>query len=296
MKVINFSINSIMIAIFQSLLILTLLHCGSSFTNSPRSLSKSVVLNKSANQIQTNSFKLHAKIESKDKSDQAVRQLMGIKGASETKNIWAIRLQLLKPVTWIPLIWGVACGAAASGNYHTWNPFGGDAPLSLVGEDALKAFVCMILAGPILTGFTQTLNDWEDREIDAINEPYRPIPSGAISPGEVIAQIWVLLLSGIALAYGLDQWAGHADPVITKLTIFGCFISYIYSAPPLKLKATGWLGSYALGSSYISLPWLCGQAMFGELSWQVALLTVFYSLAGLGIAIVNDFKSIEGDR
>ena len=285
-----------MIAIFQSLLILTLLHCGSSFTNSPRSLSKSVVLNKSANQIQTNSFKLHAKIESKDKSDQAVRQLMGIKGASETKNIWAIRLQLLKPVTWIPLIWGVACGAAASGNYHTWNPFGGDAPLSLVGEDALKAFVCMILAGPILTGFTQTLNDWEDREIDAINEPYRPIPSGAISPGEVIAQIWVLLLSGIALAYGLDQWAGHADPVITKLTIFGCFISYIYSAPPLKLKATGWLGSYALGSSYISLPWLCGQAMFGELSWQVALLTVFYSLAGLGIAIVNDFKSIEGDR
>lgn len=29
-----------------------------------------------------------------------------------------IRLQLTKPGTWIPLIWGVACGAAASGNYH----------------------------------------------------------------------------------------------------------------------------------------------------------------------------------
>ncbi len=26
------------------------------------------------------------------------------------------------------------------------------------------------------------------------------------------------------------------------------------------------------------------------------VLTVLYSLAGLGIAIVNDFKSIEGDR
>jgi chlorophyll synthase len=238
-------------------------------------------------------FSLKAKTE---KSDGATRQLMGIKGASKTKNIWAIRLQLLKPVTWIPLIWGVACGAAASGNYHTWNPFNNDVPLPLIAEDALKAFVCMILAGPILTGYTQTLNDWEDREIDAINEPYRPIPSGAISPKEVIAQIWILLLSGIALSYGLDQWAGHADPIITKLTIFGCFISYIYSAPPLKLKATGWLGSYALGSSYISLPWLCGQAMFGELSWQVVLLTIFYSLAGLGIAIVNDFKSIEGDK
>ena len=43
-----------------------------------------------------------------------VRQLMGIKGGAQTDNVWAIRLQLCKPVTWIPLIWGVACGAAAS--------------------------------------------------------------------------------------------------------------------------------------------------------------------------------------
>ena len=38
------------------------------------------------------------------------RQLLGIKGGSQSDNIWAIRLQLCKPVTWIPLIWGVACG------------------------------------------------------------------------------------------------------------------------------------------------------------------------------------------
>ena len=228
--------------------------------------------------------------------DQTARQLLGIKGASESENIWAIRLQLMKPVTWIPLIWGVACGAAASGNYHTWNPFSNEIPMSLVRDDALKAFACMILAGPLLTGYTQTLNDWEDRAIDAINEPYRPIPSGAITESQVISQIWVLLLSSIAVAYGLDQWAGHDDLVITKLSLFGSFISYIYSAPPLKLKAVGWAGSFALGSSYISLPWLCGQAMFGELSWPVTILTIFYSLAGLGIAIVNDFKSIEGDR
>lgn len=38
------------------------------------------------------------------------------------------------------------------------------------------------------------------------------------------------------------------------------------------------------------------QALFGELRWDVTILTILYSLAGLGIAIVNDFKSIEGDR
>jgi len=38
------------------------------------------------------------------------------------------------------------------------------------------------------------------------------------------------------------------------------------------------------------------QALFGQLSWDVTILTVLYSIAGLGIAIVNDFKSIEGDK
>ena len=39
-----------------------------------------------------------------------------------------------------------------------------------------------------------------------------------------------------------------------------------------------------------------GQALFGQLTWGTALLTLAYSLAGLGIAVVNDFKSVEGDR
>jgi len=78
------------------------------------------------------------------------------------------------------------CGAAASGNYHwIWNPFDPNDRDVLLGlEDAAKGFGAMILAGPFLTGYTQTINDWYDRDIDAINEPNRPIPSGAISEGQ----------------------------------------------------------------------------------------------------------------
>ena len=90
-------------------------------------------------------------------------------------------------------------------------------------EDMFKAMTAMILAGPFLTGYTQTINDWYDREIDAINEPNRPIPSGAISEGEVIAQIWVLLLGGLGIAYGHDLWAGHDVPTVLLLSIFGSF-------------------------------------------------------------------------
>ena len=49
----------------------------------------------------------------------SARQLLGMKGAAGTSSIWKIRLQLMKPVTWIPLIWGVICGAAASGTRTT---------------------------------------------------------------------------------------------------------------------------------------------------------------------------------
>lgn len=215
----------------------------------------------------------------------AARQMLGMKGAKAGEtSIWKIRLQLMKPITWIPLIWGVVCGAASSGNYR-WSL-----------EYVMIAAACMLLSGPLLTGYTQTLNDFYDRDIDAINEPYRPIPSGAISISQVVAQILLLLVGGIAVAYGLDRWAGHEFPTITALAIGGSLVSYIYSAPPLKLKQNGWLGNYALGASYIALPWWAGHALFGELTWQIVVLTLFYSLAGLGIAVVNDFKSVEGDR
>jgi 4-hydroxybenzoate polyprenyltransferase len=53
---------------------------------------------------------------------------------------------------------------------------------------------------------------------------------------QVIAQIWVLLLGGLALSFGLDKWAGHETPVILGLATFGSLVSYIYSAPPLKVS------------------------------------------------------------
>ena len=211
------------------------------------------------------------------------KQLLGIKGASETSSIWKLRLQLMKPITWIPLIWGVICGAAASGNFiWSFNNF-------------LASLACMLMSGPLLAGYTQTINDYFDREIDAINEPNRPIPSGAISIKQVKIQIWVLLISGLIVAYLLDLYANHLFPSVFFLALGGSFVSYIYSAPPLKLKQNGWLGNYALGASYIALPWWAGQALFGKLTIVTALLTLAYSLSGLGIAVINDFKSVEGD-
>jgi len=211
------------------------------------------------------------------------KQLLGIKGAYETSSIWKLRIQLMKPITWIPLIWGVICGAAASGNFE-WT-----------FSNVLASLACMLMSGPLLAGYTQTINDFFDKDIDAINEPNRPIPSGKISIKDVKIQIWVLLIAGLIVAFLLDLYAKHSFPSVLLLALGGSFVSYIYSAPPLKLKQNGWLGNYALGASYIALPWWAGQALFGKLTIVTALLTLAYSLSGHGIAIINDFKSVEGD-
>ena len=144
------------------------------------------------------------------------RQLLGIKGASGTDNIWKLRLQLMKPITWIPLLWGVVCGAAASGHYH-WRI-----------SDVLAAFACMLMSGPLLAGYTQTINDYYDRDIDAINEPNRPIPSGAISLFQVKLQIIVLLFGGLLVAYLLDKWAGHSTPSVFLLALGGWNLSQTF--------------------------------------------------------------------
>jgi len=44
-----------------------------------------------------------------------LRQLLGMKGAAETDDLLKIRVQLMKPVTWIPLIWGVVRTAGREG-------------------------------------------------------------------------------------------------------------------------------------------------------------------------------------
>ena len=78
--------------------------------------------------------------EENEEEGSGFRQLLGIRGGEQTTDIWKIRLQLTKPVTWVPLIWGVMCGAAASGHY-TWTP-----------ENVGKAMLCMFMSGPLLTG------------------------------------------------------------------------------------------------------------------------------------------------
>ena len=186
-------------------------------------------------------------------------------------------LTLLKPITWFPPIWAYLCGAVSSGV-----PFSSAPWLVLLG---------MVLAGPVVCGMSQAANDWCDRHVDAINEPDRPIPSGAI-PGRW--GLWVALaMSALALLMGsaLGPWGFGA-------TVFGVLAAWAYSAEPVRLKRSGVWGPGLVGLCYEGLPWFTGAAVLasGAPSVEVVVLAALYAFGAHGIMTLNDFKALEGDR
>ncbi|MEV3929445.1 SCO3242 family prenyltransferase [Streptomyces sp. NPDC049944] len=58
---------------------------------------------------------------------------------------------------------------------------------------AVGASLCLYEAG-------MALNDWADREEDAVDRPHRPIPSGRVTPGAALAAAATLTAAGLALA------------------------------------------------------------------------------------------------
>ena len=181
-------------------------------------------------------------------------------------------VELLKPITWFPPMWAFVCGVVSSGVTENvrW-------PMVLGG---------IALAGPLVCGTSQAVNDWYDRHVDAINEPRRPIPSGRM-PGRsalVVAILWTIV--SLAVAQTMGSW-------VLGGAVTGLCLAWAYSAPPLRLTRNGWWGNSAVAICYEGLPWLTGAVVMtgAAPSWRVLVVAGLYSFGAHGIMTLNDFKS-----
>jgi chlorophyll synthase len=186
-------------------------------------------------------------------------------------------LELLKPITWFPPMWAFVCGLVSAGfpEPERW-------PIVVAG---------VLIAGPLVCGTSQAVNDWYDRHVDAINEPHRPIPSGRV-PGRwglYIGIVWTMVSLAVAATLGIWGFAA---------SIVGLALAWAYSAPPLRLKRNGWWGNAAVAVCYEGLPWFTAAAIVAAAlpDPRIIVLAVLYSVGAHGIMTLNDFKSIEGDR
>ena len=204
-----------------------------------------------------------------------------VSASISTARAWpqpAAVLELLKPVTWFPPMWAFACGAISAG-------------VPLAGRWDTVA-LGIAITGPLVCATSQAANDWYDREVDAINEPQRPIPSGRIPGtwGLRIAITWTMLSLLVAIPLGMRG--------LIAVSIALAF-AWAYSAPPLRFKQNGWIGNAAVGLTYEGLAWITGAIVVldGAMpSMRIVLIAALYSLGAHGILTLNDFKAIEGDR
>jgi len=186
-------------------------------------------------------------------------------------------LTLMKPVTWFPPMWAFMCGVVSAGV-----PLAGRWPFLLAG---------LVLTGPLVCGTSQAVNDWFDRHVDAINQPERPIPSGRIPDR------W-----GLGLAIGGTVVSALVAALVGRwvflATLAGLAVGWAYSAPPLRLKASGIWGPAACALAYEGLTWFTGASVMagGLPDGRILALLGLYSLGAHGIMTLNDFKAVEGDR
>jgi len=142
------------------------------------------------------------------------------------------------------------------------------------------------MTGFMLTAASMALNDYYDRAIDAINEPKRPIPSGAVTPKEALVFTGVLCAVGFAFA---------------ALTSLICFVVAIIAWMILMAyvtvgKRSGLPGNF-LVSTCVAIPFLYGSiALLDYVSLNVWLFAGMAFLSNTGREITKGIVDVKGDR
>lgn len=142
-----------------------------------------------------------------------------------------------------------------------------------------------ITAAIIITGAGNAINDYIDRETDAVNNPERPIPSGDIKPSQALLISRILFVTGIIITIFTKR--------ISCLIIAG-LNSGLLSYYSRSLKNKGLIGNLAIGY-LVGSTFLFGSLAVGKLE-TVGILAIIAAFSTAGRELIKDIEDIEGDQ
>jgi len=181
-------------------------------------------------------------------------------------------LRLMRPVNCLMMGFAVVVGAALA-NPNVRETFG----LSLVYG---------FITGFMLTAASMAINDYYDREIDAVNEPSRPIPSGLIKPKEALAFAFMLTAVGFATAYLTNIFC--LGLAIIAWTVF---VTYTTVG-----KKSGLPGNF-LVSICVAMPFIYGSAAtVNAVRLNVLIFASMAFLSNTGREITKGIVDVKGDQ
>lgn len=140
------------------------------------------------------------------------------------------------------------------------------------------------------TGFTfcaaaMVINDYYDRNIDAINEPQRPIPSGTVKTTEALAFMAALIAVGFVFAV-------YDSPLCVAVAAATLAITATYLTVG---KKSGLPGNF-LVSACVATPFLYGSIVaFNTVKLNVVLFAAMAFLSNTGREVTKGIVDVKGD-
>jgi geranylgeranylglycerol-phosphate geranylgeranyltransferase len=186
-------------------------------------------------------------------------------------------LRLMRPVNCLMMAFAVIVGAALTGHRAS--------------DSLWQSLFYGFIVGFSLTAASMAVNDYYDREIDAINEPDRPIPGGLIKPKEALTLAFILTIIGFAAASANSYLTNSA--LCFVIAVLAWIISVAYTTAG---KRSGLPGNF-LVSACVTIPFVYGNASVDntiELNVVVFVSMVFLSITGR--EVTKGIVDAEGDR
>jgi 4-hydroxybenzoate polyprenyltransferase len=195
-------------------------------------------------------------------------------------------LDLARPFTLLPPALGVLSGAVTA-----WGAGGDRPPLTV-------ALVVPVLYGTLMAAVLNTasnaINQIYDLNIDRVNKPKRPLPSGTLTTREA----WGLTLASFGVAWVLAWLAApQGRRECFYIVLFTSVLVWAYSAPPLRTKRHGIWANVTIaiprGLLLKVAGWSTVKTILGLEPWYIGTI---FGLFVLGASSTKDFADIEGDR
>lgn len=181
-------------------------------------------------------------------------------------------IALARPLNAVMAVFGVVVGAAVGTRRGGWT--------SAAGWNT----VSVSLATALILAAGNALNDVCDVEIDHINRPNRPLPSGRLSRREAVGFACGCALTGWALAWSVGRLA-----LGTAVAATGLLLWYA-----LVLKRTPLGGNLVVGVLTSGAVFAGGVGVNQPFATGVPVLLVF--LFTVAREILKDVEDLEGDR
>jgi 4-hydroxybenzoate polyprenyltransferase len=195
-------------------------------------------------------------------------------------------VELARPFTLLPPALGVLSGAASA--------WGAGHAKPAVTWALVVPVVFGALMAAVLNAANNAINQIYDLDIDRVNKPKRPLPSGALT----LSEAWVFTVVTFLLAWVLAFLAspdGRRECFF--IVLFTSVLCWAYSAPPLWTKRRGFLANLTIaiprGVLLKVAGWSTIRTVFGLEPWYIGGI---FGLFLLGAASTKDFADIEGDR